>query len=170
MKKLAVLLASAALLAACNASTTTPTNNEETNTSAMGNTDTKPEGAMMDDSSSSKEADGTGAMMKEESSTGATASADAMGEARVIEMSVTDWSFSPSSVTLKKGEKVTIRLKDVDGTHSLGIPDLGINVAINPGETKDIEIPTDKTGAFTFRCLIPCGPGHRDMVGTIVIE
>lgn len=90
--------------------------------------------------------------------------------ARVIAMTSTDWVFSPTSITAKKGEKIIVRLTNNDGIHSFGAMDLGINVRINPGETKDIEIPTDKAGTFSFRCLVPCGPGHKDMVGTIVIS
>ena len=33
-----------------------------------------------------------------------------------------------------------------------------------------VTIPNDRTGAFSFRCAIPCGSGHRDMKGTIVVQ
>jgi cytochrome c oxidase subunit 2 len=91
-------------------------------------------------------------------------------DVRVIEMEATDWAFSPSAISVKQGEKIVIRVKGVEGKHSIAIPDLDINVEINPGETKDIEIPTDKAGTFAFRCRIPCGPGHKDMTGTLVIS
>jgi cytochrome c oxidase subunit 2 len=92
------------------------------------------------------------------------------GEARVIEVSVSDWEFAPNAITVKKGEKVVLRLKNTDGTHSFLSADLGINVPISEGETKDVTIPTDTAGTFSFRCGVPCGPGHMDMKGTIVVE
>ncbi len=85
-------------------------------------------------------------------------------------MTSTDWTFSPLTIQAKKGEKVVVRLTNVNGIHSFGAMELGLNVRINPGETKDIVIPTDKAGTFEFRCLVPCGPGHKDMKGTIVIS
>jgi len=107
----------------------------------------------------------------------ASSSADAtvegtidLTDARIIEMTADDWSFSPSSITAKQGEKIVIRLKGAEGVHSFAIADLGINVSINPGETKDIEIPTDKVGTLAFRCRIPCGEGHMDMKGEIIVE
>ena len=84
-------------------------------------------------------------------------------------MTSTDWSFSPLTINAKKGEKIVVRLTNNQGIHSFGAMELGLNVRINPGETKDIVIPTDKTGTFEFRCMVPCGPGHKDMKGTIVI-
>lgn len=90
--------------------------------------------------------------------------------ARVIEVSVASFAFSPNAIIIKKGENVVIRLKGVDGSHGFGVPELGINVPIAAGETKDVTIPTDAAGTFAFRCTVPCGPGHRDMKGTIVIS
>lgn len=90
--------------------------------------------------------------------------------ARVINMTVENWKFTPNAITLKKGETVTIHLTDTTGVHSFMSNDLGLNVAIQPGETKDIVIPTDQAGTFSFRCGVPCGPGHKDMTGTITIQ
>jgi len=91
-------------------------------------------------------------------------------EPRVIEVTAQNWVFTPATITAKQGEKILVRLRGISGVHSFGVSDMGINVTINPGETKDIEIPTDKAGTFSFRCMVPCGEGHMDMVGEIVIE
>ena len=85
-------------------------------------------------------------------------------------MNVTNWAFSPETITAKKGEKLIVRLHGIEGIHSFGIRDLNINVPMNPGEMKDVEIPTDTAGTFEFRCMVPCGPGHRDMKGALVIH
>ncbi len=85
-------------------------------------------------------------------------------------MTVENFAFVPSVINVRKGEKVTIRIKGVSGLHSFGVADLGLNVKVNPGETVDIDLPTDTTGTFTFRCMIPCGSGHKSMVGTITIS
>jgi cytochrome c oxidase subunit 2 len=98
-------------------------------------------------------------------------SADApSADARVIEIAVDNWSFTPNAINVKKGENVVLRLKGVAGIHAFASKDLGINIAINPDETKDVPLPTDAAGTFNFRCMIPCGEGHRDMTGVIVIS
>jgi heme/copper-type cytochrome/quinol oxidase subunit 2 len=89
---------------------------------------------------------------------------------RTIAVQADNWSFTPSSITATKGEDVTIAVQGVAGIHGFAVPDLGINVTVNPGETVYMKLPTDAAGSYTFRCSIPCGPGHKEMVGTIVIE
>lgn len=138
---LAPVLASAMLFVACNP-TPTQTPPAETSSSAP---------AMMEDSSA---ADTT----------------TPPAEARVINMTAENWAFSPNAITAKVGEKVTVHLTGASGIHSFASKDLGINVPIQTGETKDVVIPTDKPGTYSFRCAVPCGSGHRDMTGTIVIE
>ncbi len=91
-------------------------------------------------------------------------------ETTVVAMTVENFKFSPNVIRVKKGDKLTIRLTDTAGVHGIGIRDLNISVGIAMGETKDIEIPTDTAGTFAFRCNVPCGPGHMDMTGQIIIE
>jgi len=146
------------LLTACGAS----------NTAVEPSNDDQAAGIVEDGTDANVGADDTDSMV-DDSNGDAMAPADD-SEARVIDMTVTDFEFAPTTLALKKGEKVVIRLKGGQGRHSLGIPDLGINAAVDPGQTIDVEIPTDKTGTFSFRCMIPCGPGHRDMVGSIVVS
>lgn len=89
---------------------------------------------------------------------------------RVVDVTITDWSFSPATITAKQGEKVQLRLIGDKGIHSLLVADLGVNVRVSPGETTVVDLATDKTGTFEGRCGVPCGPGHRDMKFTIVVE
>ncbi len=90
--------------------------------------------------------------------------------ARTVDVVVDNWSFTPSSIPMKKGETVAVRLTAVAGMHSFSVPELGINQRVEAGQTVTVTIPTDRTGAFSFRCAIPCGSGHRDMKGTIVVQ
>jgi heme/copper-type cytochrome/quinol oxidase subunit 2 len=156
-------LAGLLVLAGCAASTSEPVTPPPDQTTPPA-TDSMSSASMMDQTSSA-------AMMDATSSAPAAADNASKGsQARVIDMTATDWSFTPNVIQAKVGEKVIVHLKGVSGQHSFAIPDLGINVAINPGETKDIEIPTDKAGTFTFRCFVPCGPGHKDMTGQLVVN
>ena len=84
-------------------------------------------------------------------------------------MTAQNWSFSPAVITAKKGEMLEVELTGVSGTHGFSIPALGVNVPIAPGERKTVTIPTENAGTFELRCSIPCGEGHLDMKGTVVI-
>ena len=88
---------------------------------------------------------------------------------RVITITASNWAFSPSSITVKKGEKVTLKLVGESGIHGLAIPGLGISQRIEVGQTVSITLPTDTAGSQSFFCNIPCGSGHKSMMGTITI-
>jgi protein-disulfide isomerase len=92
------------------------------------------------------------------------------GTAKTIKMTAELWKFTPNVVRVKQGEKVTLEVTGVSGTHGLSIPALGINETVIQGNTVRIDLPTDKVGTYDFLCSIQCGSGHSDMTGQIVIE
>lgn len=89
---------------------------------------------------------------------------------RSITITSDNWSFSPAVIMVKKGERVNLSVKGVGGVHGYAVPGLGINETVMPDQTVLIEIPTDKAGSFDVLCSIPCGAGHKDMTGKIIIE
>lgn len=101
---------------------------------------------------------------------GSDAQAAAPSGGRTIKMTAELWKFTPSIVLVKQGEKVTLEITGVSGTHGLSVPGLGINETIIQGNTVTVNIPTDKTGTFDFSCSIQCGSGHNDMTGQIIVE
>ncbi|MDB4978093.1 MAG: cytochrome c oxidase subunit [Candidatus Peribacteria bacterium] len=150
------------LLSACGSNTANIIDNG-TSSSSVGTTDTTGTASSID-SSSSADTGTVGSGTASSTNTSVTAT-----DTRVIDMTVTDWAFSPTAITVKKGEKVVVRLTGIEGDHSMFSQDLGINTPVNAGETVDITIPTDKAGTFAFKCGIPCGPGHKTMVGQIIV-
>lgn len=92
------------------------------------------------------------------------------GTAKTIKMTAELWKFTPSVVTVKQGEDVTLQIAATTGTHGITIPGLGINETIIQGQTASVKIPTDKAGTFDFACSVQCGSGHSDMKGRIIIE
>jgi cytochrome c oxidase subunit II len=93
-----------------------------------------------------------------------------MEEERMIMLHSTNWAFTPSTITLKQGENVSLHLMGIEGNHGIVVPDLGINETISQGEAKTVKISTDTPGTFEFFCNVPCGQGHKEMRGAIVIE
>jgi hypothetical protein len=91
-------------------------------------------------------------------------------QVQTISVTVTSWQYSPNVIHVKQGSKTTLHLIGEDGIHGFSVPDLGINVRIEPGTTVDVVIPSDKVGTFAARCSVPCGPGHGAMTATVIVE
>ena len=90
---------------------------------------------------------------------------------RVIDMTVDNWLFTPSTILIKQGEAVTLKLRGVGGVHGFIVPGLGIDKQVSPGEIISVVIPSSAApGKYLFYCDIVCGRGHSDMKGEIVIE
>lgn len=154
--KVIFCVASFASLVAC-APAQVPTVDDAASSVMMDN------GAMMDDGDPMM---GGNSMMND----GGMMDDGSMAAPRVVDVMVTDWLFSPTMITARKGERVSLRLVGNKGIHSLLVADLGLNVRVSSGESTIVAIPTDTVGTFAGRCGVPCGPGHRDMAFTIVVE
>ena len=87
-----------------------------------------------------------------------------------VPIRVEDWSFTPSTIRVKKGDTVTLRFVGTTGSHGVSIPGLNIDVAVEENQKVEVPLPTDKTGTFPFSCNVACGSGHSDMKGMIVVE
>ncbi len=82
---------------------------------------------------------------------------------REINLDAKRFEYTPSTITIKKGEKVRIIVNNLDTTHGIKIPDLGIS------GIDSVEFTADKTGTFDFYCNDYCGQGHPDMQGRLVV-
>lgn len=90
-------------------------------------------------------------------------------EPKMIRISAKKFEFSPSTITLKKGEPVVLELSSEDRTHGFNLKDFEIRGDVKPGEVTRIPFTPGKTGSFTFSCDVFCGGGHPDMRGTLVV-
>jgi len=85
-------------------------------------------------------------------------------------MTAKQWSFDPATITVKKGDKVRLKIKNIDVTHGFALPDFGVRVDLIPDKEETIEFTADKKGEYTFFCSVMCGEGHKDMVGKLIVE
>ena len=85
-------------------------------------------------------------------------------------MKARKWEFEPSTIRVKKGDKVKLKIESVDVAHGFKISELGINKELKPGQITVVEFTADKIGEFEFFCSVFCGTGHKDMVGKLVVE
>lgn len=92
------------------------------------------------------------------------------GEAREIVVVGKNMSFSPSSITVKKGERVRITFQNIEGTHDFKLDEFRVGTRrIKAGQRESVEFIADKVGIFEFYCSVI---GHRflGMKGILVVE
>jgi plastocyanin len=99
-----------------------------------------------------------------------TGSAAVAGMQKIM-VTGTEFAFSPSSFTLKKGQPAEITFKNEGAyPHNLTIADLRVKTkTIQPDEQDTVQFTPDKTGQFSFLCTVP---GHADkgMKGTLIVQ
>ena len=96
--------------------------------------------------------------------TGGNSLSGATTEVKVINVDASRFEFSPSTITVKKGDHVRINIDNTDTVHGITIPDFSVS------GIDSVDFIADKTGSFEFRCPTMCGEGHRNMKGTLVVE
>jgi len=80
------------------------------------------------------------------------------------------FSFSPSTMSVNKGDTVKITVKNVNGTHDFKIDEFNVSTrTLNTGETQTITFVADKAGTFEYYCSVG---NHRamGMVGTLIVR
>ena len=91
--------------------------------------------------------------------------------AQEVTVSVKEFTYTPSTISLKKGESAKIALVN-NGTTAHNLTIEGLNLAtktINPGESDDISFTPSAAGTYTFFCSVD---SHRDLglTGTLTIQ
>ena len=92
------------------------------------------------------------------------------GEVKEFKMTAKQFSFTPGTIEVNKGDKVRLIVTSTDVPHGIAIPEYGINQRLEPGNPVTIEFTADKQGTFTAFCSVICGAGHRDMKGKIIVK
>ena len=91
-------------------------------------------------------------------------------EPRLVNVVAKRFEFTPSRITLQKGELVTLRLESLDVTHGLYLDGYGITLKARPGLVGKATFVADRAGRFTFRCSETCGEFHPYMLGFMTVE
>jgi cytochrome c oxidase subunit 2 len=101
---------------------------------------------------------------------GVSSSSRADEAPRTVEVTAKRFEFVPSTITLKTGETVTLRVTSEDVIHGLFLRDLKLDTDIEPGKTQELTVTPQKAGKFTAICHHFCGAQHGNMKLTIVVE
>jgi len=82
--------------------------------------------------------------------------------------------FGLSEFKVKQGDKVTVRLTNVetirDMSHGFALDRYGINLALDPGQTREVTFEADKPGTFWYYCTWFCSALHLEMRGRMLVE
>ena len=94
------------------------------------------------------------------------------GEApeRVVHVVARRFTYSPDVIELQLGVPVVVELTSADRDHGFAVPDLGLRIDVEPGETARVRLVPSKVGTFAFHCDVFCGSGHEEMAGRIVVS
>lgn len=87
----------------------------------------------------------------------------AKSEPQTIEVTAKRFAFSPSEITLKKGQPVLLVLKSEDVAHGIRFRELDVSVKVKAGGTTQVEFTPEKTGDFVAHCSVFCGAHHGSM-------
>lgn len=88
---------------------------------------------------------------------------------RTVEIVARRFTFLPSQVPLKAGERVQVVVQAMDFVHGMNIPDLGKRYDLVPGHVTRFELQPAAPGIIEFLCDNFCGDGHENMHGRFVV-
>jgi heme/copper-type cytochrome/quinol oxidase subunit 2 len=91
-------------------------------------------------------------------------------DALEIQMTAKKYEFSPSTITVKKGDQVKLIVTALDHDHGFKLDAFHVNQKLQKGEPTTIEFTADQPGTFPFECSVLCGLGHKKMKGKLVVE
>jgi cytochrome c oxidase subunit 2 len=102
----------------------------------------------------------------------AGALADTTTTAPGIELTASNWKFTPGTIIVKPGQTIVLHAKSTEGMHAIISDDLGIkSVLLPPGKTVDITfVAPTKPGKYYIHCHLPCGPGHDKMSAVVEVQ
>ncbi len=102
---------------------------------------------------------------------GGTLSSGKPSESDYREFTITakDSGFEPSTLTVKKGEKVRLIITATDCEHEFRLQAFDILQALKKGDPEIIEFTASKSGTFEFKSSVYCGKGHGKMRGRLEV-
>ena len=88
---------------------------------------------------------------------------------RFFRVEASRFAYSPSTLKVNPGDRVTLELASTDVVHGLAVDGYGLQVSADPGQTARLTFIADRSGAFRFHCSVTCGPLHPFMIGKIQV-
>ena len=89
------------------------------------------------------------------------------GVARSVRIEASTFAFTPATIEVDPGDRVTIELASADVVHGLHIEGYDVNLTADPGQPATVSFVADRPGTYRMRCSVPCGPLHPFMSGRL---
>ena len=80
------------------------------------------------------------------------------------------FSFTPASITVPVGSRVTFYVTSADVEHGFSIPETGVNTMVTPGWVSEVSHTFTKPGTFLLICNEYCGAGHQLMAAKVEVR
>jgi cytochrome c oxidase subunit 2 len=87
--------------------------------------------------------------------------------AQKVTIVASNWKFDKAEYRVKKGQPVSLTLKNEQGVHGLEVEKLNVKL---DNKTKTKVFTPDKAGRYNIVCTIPCGTDHLKMKAVLVVE
>ena len=91
----------------------------------------------------------------------------AQEQPRRIEVVAKRFDFTPSEITLKKGEPVILVLTSKDVQHGLKLDAFNQVVIAKKGQSSQVQFTPSEAGTFVAQCASFCGAGHGSVKLTV---
>lgn len=80
------------------------------------------------------------------------------------------WKFEPGEIRARPGDKVRIKIYNEDDyDHGFSLDVFGINRRLFPKKITVIDFIASNEGKFNFYCSVPCGEGHYEQIGFLIV-
>jgi cytochrome c oxidase subunit 2 len=100
----------------------------------------------------------------------APAPADAQPTDRTVRLEARNYEYTPSRVTVNRGDAITLELVSYDVVHGVHVEDYDVELKADPGQTARTTFVADRAGTFTLRCSVTCGALHPFMIGRLSVQ
>lgn len=90
--------------------------------------------------------------------------------AHTLQINARAFAFEPGSLSVRRGDTVTLVLEATDTVHGLYVDGYDVNLVAEPGKSATATFVADKEGKFKFRCSVACGALHPFMIGELNVE
>jgi cytochrome c oxidase subunit II len=108
-------------------------------------------------------------------------------DVKLIEVSAKKFEYNPSSIHIKQGTKVQLKITATDHTHGFkikafaddsekkGSPGLTFTSPqdcwkIEKGQSSTIEFVAQTAGTYSFQCCVRCGTDYLRMRGRLIVD
>jgi heme/copper-type cytochrome/quinol oxidase subunit 2 len=91
-------------------------------------------------------------------------------QTRPVLINARTFEFTPGVVRVNRGDTVVVKLESADVVHGLYLDGYGVSTQAEPGQPGELSFVADRSGAFHFRCAVPCGNLHPFMIGKLIVE